>query len=289
MTGSATLSDDPEAITFDGLALLARLARRGATAVLADDAQGAPTVMLSELRGQSRARAGTMGWTAFADVRTRGLLEETDDGWRLSRKGRALVRRARATVTLERAEQAPGPTRVSNIMGPTRNEAESPLAWLRGRHDKTGRPLVDDIQFGAGERLRADLFFAQMLPRVTSSWSGVPQSRGARVTPGIGMDMTDRLVAARQRVARAIEQVGPELGGILIDVCGHLQGLEAIERREKWPQRSAKLVLQKALDMLARHYGLLPTQTAATVIAARMQHWGSEDYRPLLRPPHADR
>ena len=99
--------------------------------------------------------------------------------------------------------------------------------------------------------------------------------------------MSDRLVAARQRVASAISAVGPDLAGILIDVCAHLQGLEAIERREKWPQRSAKLVLQKALNALARHYGLLPPETAATLISRSLRHWGTEDFRPRIQrvPP----
>jgi hypothetical protein len=133
------------------------------------------------------------------------------------------------------------------------NDSESPLAWLARRKGRDGRAMIAADQFVAGERLRADFTRAHMSPRVTSSWSGTGRTRGAA---GGAAEMTDVIVAARQRVRLALEACGPEFSGLLLDVCCFLRGLEDVERERGWPSRSAKVVLQLALDRLARHYGL---------------------------------
>lgn len=136
------------------------------------------------------------------------------------------------------------------------NEAESPLGWLRRRKGADGKPLIGDAQFEAGEKLRADFTLGQMTPRVTSDWSGAPVSGGRRSALRDPAEIADHALAARERVARALEAAGPGLSGILLRVCCHLEGLEAAERSFGWPKRSGKLVLQIALDRLVQHYGI---------------------------------
>lgn len=163
------------------------------------------------------------------------------------------------------------------------NPDESPLNWL-GR-----RKLITREELEAGERLRADFTFAKLSPRVTASWSGVPADRSARRSaPGAGLELRDRVIAARQRFNRALKAVGPEHANILVDVCCYLRGLEGLEREAGWPRRCAKIILQIALQALARHYGIVPPERTGRRGArsgpariARLRHWGAADYRPV--------
>ncbi len=135
----------------------------------------------------------------------------------------------------------------------TVDHAESPLAWLARRKGRDGSPLIEPVQLQAGERLRAEFTRAQLTPRITSNWSAAV-ARGRRgASPAAA---ADTVIAARQRVRQALDAVGPELAGVLLDVCCFLKGLAEIERDRNWPMRSGKVVLQLALDRLARHYGL---------------------------------
>jgi Domain of unknown function (DUF6456) len=138
----------------------------------------------------------------------------------------------------------------------TVDDAESPLAWLARRKGRDGRPMLEPIQVQAGEKLRAQFTRANLTPKTTSNWSApIVQSRRAGGGGGAAA-VADVIVAARQQVHRALDAVGPEFAGLLVDVCCFLKGLEDVERERGWPSRSAKVVLQLGLDRLARHYGL---------------------------------
>jgi hypothetical protein len=159
-------------------------------------------------------------------------------------------------------------------------EYETALRWLRRRKDQGRRSLMTEAQFDAAERLTADFRHAQLSPRITANWSAAaPSVRTPRSAPGAGVEMSDGAVAARQRFNRALDAVGPELAGVLLDVCCFDIGLEATGRTAGWPRGAARVVLDLALTRLARHYGLIAPERPA---AARLRHWGDADYRPTI-------
>lgn len=258
--------------------VLIGLARRGA--LLKASIDGAE--LLSPRNGFERAVA-TVTAPELAAIVGLGWIHETQPGrWQLSDAGLEAARAARASGA-EAAPQAGAAIVVPAEPRPLINPRESPLAWLVRRKDREGRTLISAVQYEAGERLRADFWFAQMTPRVTATWAGTASSRRERrATPGTGVEMQDQVIAAIERVRRALKSVGPELCGVLIDVCCHLKGIEDAERAQHLPQRSGKVVLQLALTALARHYGLVREVSTGAVCGLRTRHWGAHDYRPTI-------
>lgn len=125
----------------------------------------------------------------------------------------------------------------------TVNLAESPLTWLHARGH------LDDRQFAAGERLRADWERAQLAPSVTMRWDAV-RVRGGEA----GLTPTERQLAAKERFDGAVAAAGPGLADILWRVVCAGEALPDAERALAWPARSGKLVLKLALDRVAGFY-----------------------------------
>ena len=214
-------------------------------------------------------------------------LERHGDRLRLSQAGQAWLRRCAAEGDAFRAQhqvRGGGEREIDGTRRPVLlNEAESPLGWLKSRKDRNGSPLLTQQQYEAGERLRADYWFAQMSPRVTANWSALaPAERSRRGAPSSAADLRDEVIAAKERVMRALDEVGPEVGCILVDICCELKGLEEAEKANGWPQRAGKVVLQIALTRLARHYGLIGDDRQTRRGRRGLRHWGSADYRPTL-------
>ncbi|MEM7568174.1 MAG: DUF6456 domain-containing protein [Pseudomonadota bacterium] len=137
----------------------------------------------------------------------------------------------------------------------TVNRAESPLWWLRARKDRKGVPLISDLQFAAGERLRQDWEMAQLGPRVCMSWSETPPERGRRGAP-LQPDLPPGALRAKDRVAAAMDHCGAGLSDVLIRVCCAEQSIADAEAALDWPRRSAKLILSFGLERLVDFYGL---------------------------------
>ena len=255
--------------------LLVQLARRGAHGDLVLDANGSRSLAITTAPGQA-ATVNAL-YVVFIEARDTGLLTDADGNglsWTLSAIGRAVLRRQRS------AGDGPISVKPAGDPGyiaqrPSLDPAESPLSWLRRRKDKSGDPLITAIQFQAGERLRADFAFAAMGPRVTANWSATGGSAGS--ASGLGVEIADNIADAQQRVRRALAAIGPLSAGLLIDVCGHLKGLEDIERTRNWPPRSGKIGLQVALSELAGHYGM---REHGPISLSALRHWGVSDYRP---------
>ena len=152
---------------------------------------------------------------------------------------------------LQHLELAQRPVGRNNAV--TVDEAESPLVWLARRKGRDGRALIEPVQLQAGERLRAEFTRSQLMPHTGMNWSAVvsDQPRG-----GAPMSYSEAVISARQRVQSALDAVGPDFAGLLVDVCCFLKSLADVECERSWPPRSAKIVLQLGLDRLARHYGL---------------------------------
>lgn len=154
---------------------------------------------------------------------------------------------------------------------------ESPLARLATRRGKDGAAFLDMVEAMAGEKLRADFTRAGLTPCITQRWEATPRGGGAARGAA---DLSDSAVDAKARVFAALDAVGPELSGVLLDVCCFLKGLELVERERQWPARSAKLLLKAGLGALSRHYGF--AAEAAGTGRSRIRRWGAADYRPTV-------
>lgn len=151
------------------------------------------------------------------------------------------------------------------VSGDTRmiNYKESPLAWLSRRKNADGKPLIDALQFAAGERLRADFTLAGLTPRMTLDWTRY----GTGASSGIGHPglATEVMTAARQRLHAALDALGPDYADLALDLCCFLKGIGDVEYARGMKKRTAKQHLAAALDRLVSHYGLYakgPDQSA---------------------------
>jgi hypothetical protein len=273
--------------------LLGAMARpRASVELVQDDAGEVCAVRIVRSAGETPDVLHRAGGEAWREAVAAALVGQPHEGghWQVTGTGRALLSDHGAAAGRDAGESdgerplvgaaAADAAERQRPARPVVNLGESPLAWLRRRRDRGGAAMISDLQFDAGERLRADFERGGLMPRVTANWDALGSGR-SRSSPGphAGVELRDGALSARDRVNRALAAVGPELGHVLLDVCCHLKGLEQIEREAMWPQRSGKIVLQVALSALARHYGMEREGVAAGG-SVHIRHWGASDYRP---------
>ena len=197
----------------------------------------------------------------------------------LSAKGRMSVRRDIHEATCDALDGVPAASARSERAVPHQvasagpalpairpaSYAQSPLAWLRMRRDKSGASFISDVEFAAGERLHRDFLSASQTPRVTLNWSPAAGGGGRSGAQDAYAELLDRAVAARRRLHCALDTVDVEIATLLVDVCCYGRKLTDAERERGWPQRSAKIALGIGLRALASHYGLSSARTRTEV------------------------
>ncbi|MEX0328888.1 MAG: DUF6456 domain-containing protein [Ruegeria sp.] len=194
----------------------------------------------------SRYRISTPGRAALSQLVAKSENQaRTRSEFGMSEAPSAFQHRAASPDT--RAAQAQAQRRIRY------SAAESPLIALSRRRDRQGKPFLDETLVSAGERLCEDFELAQIGPQVTQNWErfltgGVGE--GASRDEFAGQGSSD----ARDRVARALSELGPGLSDITLRCFCYLEGLEQTEKRMGWSARSGKIVLRIALQRLKRHY-----------------------------------
>lgn len=182
---------------------------------------------------------------------------ERGEGLELTEAGRAMVRRGGAAAGEEFIAQhgeVIARTIVADDGAMQRVRGFDPDAALRrlgAMRDAAGAAWLSDAELAAASGLRRDWDAAQIGMVRGADWSAPPRSANSR-GPGNGMEgaMASQC-DARRRLSEALGALAAPLRRVVERVCLHEQGLEAVERAEGWPPRSAKLALKLGLAQLA--------------------------------------
>ena len=145
------------------------------------------------------------------------------------------------------------------------NLKESPLMWLARRRNSRGVTHISATQLLAGERLRRDYTQAGMTPKMSADLSGLPKAGSHNRA---GLNESERMLDARQRLREALAACSKAEADLLLDLCCFLKPLDEVERSHGFRARTGKQALGKALNRLARHYGLSEQARGRTSAAA---------------------
>jgi DNA-binding PadR family transcriptional regulator len=268
------LVSDDTTVTREARRILRRLCEKEATLVLAQDMDKA--IVLRKGSDGSQTRTAVLDRKVAHAFALKDWIRTAKQGrvsiYTITEAGKSALKRLieedrkRRRAPMEMAEAATpflaqhqlwGEKPVEQDDGAIRkmriNLAESPLAMLARRKGADGKPFLTMDLVQAGEKLREDFECAQMGPRVAQNWDRflTGGDRGAGFSDGgIGEGPS----AARDRVTRAVDDMGPGLADVVMRVCCFLEGLESAEKRLGWSARSGKIVLKIGLQRLLKHY-----------------------------------
>ena len=268
----ADITQGDDGIEREAAPILGHLCRPATVLAVARDMDKAVVVRdladgeTQRLAVVDRALAQAMALNGWIDCATPGRVSR----YHVTATGREVCRRSmaaaenRAARGFEEAQTpfigAPADGAETAVASPAAGDArvryslpDSPAVALARRRDRDGRPFLSEALVAAAERLREDYELARMGHAAAGGWETLvtapPPAPEASAAPGPSQ--------ARDRVARALHELGPGLGDIALRCCCYQEGLETAEKRLGWSARSAKVVLRIALQRLNAHYRAL--------------------------------
>lgn len=132
-------------------------------------------------------------------------------------------------------------------------DAEPAMRKLAALKGPKGESWLSQTELSAAGKLRADWAVGELGLVRGSDWLAAPMgtTRGPANAQEAAMA---RRCDARRRLADALAKLATPLRRVVERVCLYEEGLEALERSEGWPARSAKLALKLGLAQLAADF-----------------------------------
>ncbi len=123
---------------------------------------------------------------------------------------------------------------------------------LARQENADGQPFLQIDEIEAGERFAADYSKSMMGALATQNYGAVG---GVSSSGNSAENISISAVDARQRIAQALDYVGPGFDRILTALCGREYSLGQIEAEQGWSKSSGRTVLKLALSRLSLYYG----------------------------------
>lgn len=213
-------------------------------------------------RGDRRRKPmAKLGPADVAALRADGALAPSGfaDCYLLSGAGRMRLRRdaaetapylAQHTALVARAVMDPdGALRMARGVDPA-----GPIARLSRISDASGVAFFAGREIAAARQLWTLWARSQRGLMRGSDLEAPPLGSAPRGPGGVQENATLGAIDARTKVSASLNALPRPLAAAVTAFCLQETGIEALERRSRWPARSGKVVLKLALELLADHY-----------------------------------